>query len=149
MASFNKIILIGNLVADPELKQTNTGISYCSFSIAVGRRFTKQGDQNTTDFFEVTCWREKAEFVTKFFTKGKPILVCGEMHQRSWTDNNGAKRYAYSVAADELSFVERKGSEPSAPAPSYGGSAPSAPSYGSSAPMGAFEELSTDDELPF
>ena len=145
MASFNKIILIGNLVADPELKQTSTGISYCSFSIAVSRRFAKQGDQNTTDFFEVTCWREKAEFVTKFFTKGKPILVCGEMHQRSWTDNNGAKRYAYSVAADELTFVERKSADSS----EYKGSAPAAPSYGSSSPMGDFEELSTDDELPF
>lgn len=146
MASFNKIILIGNLVADPELKQTNTGISYCSFSIAVSRRFTKQGEQAATDFFEVTCWREKAEFVTKFFTKGKPILVCGEMHQRSWVDNTGAKRYAYSVAADELSFVERKSADSS----DYKGSTPAVPSYGSSAPaMGAFEELSTDDELPF
>lgn len=147
MASFNKIILIGNLVADPELKQTNSGISYCSFSIAVGRRFTKQGEQPATDFFEVTCWREKAEFVTKYFTKGKSILVCGEMQQRSWVDNSGAKRYAYSVAADELSFVERKSADSS----EYKGVAPSVPSYNSSpaTSMGAFEELSTDDELPF
>ena len=144
MASFNKIILIGNLVADPELKQTNSGISYCSFSIAVSRRYSKQGEQ-TTDFFEVTCWREKAEFATKFFTKGKPILVCGEMQQRSWTDSNGQKRYAYSVAADELSFVERKGAETS----EFSGSAP-VPSYSASALNdGAFDELSTDDELPF
>jgi single-strand DNA-binding protein len=145
MASFNKIILIGNLVADPELKQTNTGVSYCSFSIAVSRRFSKQGEQ-ATDFFEITCWRERAEFATKFFSKGKPILVCGEMHQRSWVDNNGQKRYSYSVAADELSFVERKGSESS----DYKGSSPAVPSYGSAEnTMGAFEELSTDDELPF
>ncbi len=145
MASFNKIILIGNLVADPELKQTNTGISYCSFRIAVSRRFSKQGEQ-ATDFFEVTCWREKAEFVSKFFTKGKSILVCGEMQQRSWTDSTGAKRYSYAVAADELSFVERKSADSS----EFRGSTPSVPSYGSSAPdMGAFEELSTDDELPF
>ena len=68
MASFNKIILIGNLVADPELKQTNTGVSYCSFSIAVSRRFSKQGEQAATDFFEITCWREKAEFVTESFS---------------------------------------------------------------------------------
>ncbi len=145
MASFNKIILIGNLVADPELKQTNAGINYCSFSIAVARRFSKQGEQ-ATDFFEVTCWRDRAEFVTKFFSKGKPILVCGEMHQRSWVDNNGAKRYSYQVAADELNFVERKGSEPS----EFRGSAQSVPSYSSSgSDMSAFEELSTDDELPF
>ncbi len=146
MASFNKIILIGNLVADPELKQTNSGVSYCSFRIAVNRRFSKTGEQAETDFFEVTCWREKAEFVTRFFTKGRSILVCGEMHQRSWVDNTGAKRYSYSVAADELSFVDKKGTESS----DFRGSNSTAPSYSSSAPdMGAFEELSTDDELPF
>ena len=144
--SFNKIILIGNLVADPELKHTSSGISYCSFSIAVSRRFTKQGEQAATDFFEITCWREKTEFVTKFFTKGKSILVCGEMQQRTWTDSTGAKRYSYAVAADELSFVERKSADSS----EFRGSAPSVPSYGSSTPdMGAFEELSVGEELPF
>lgn len=144
MASFNKIILIGNLVADPELKQTNSGINYCSFSIAVNRRFTKQGEQPAVDFFEITCWREKAEFVTKFFTKGRSILVCGEMQQRSWTDNNGAKRYAYSVAADELSFVDKKSDSSE-----YRGSTPAVPTYSSAPAPGAFDELSTDDELPF
>ena len=145
MASFNKIILIGNLVADPELKQTNSGINYCSFSIAVNRRFTKSGEQPAVDFFEITCWREKAEFVTKFFTKGRSILVCGEMQQRSWTDNSGAKMYSYSVAADELSFVDKKSADSS----EYRGSTPAVPTYSSTSAPGAFDELSTDDELPF
>ena len=84
MASFNKVILIGNMTADPELKQTTSGTSVCSFSIAVNRRFAKadQGQQNV-DFINIVTWRQSAEFVCRYFKKGNPILVCGQLQARS------------------------------------------------------------------
>lgn len=104
MASFNKVILIGNMCADPELKQTSSGISVCSFSIAVNRRFSKEGEQ-ACDFITIQTWRQQAEFVSRYFKKGNPILVCGQLQTRTWTDNQGNKRYATEVVADEVSFV--------------------------------------------
>jgi single-strand DNA-binding protein len=147
MASFNKVILVGNLTADPELKKTPSGVSVTSFSIAVNRRFTKQGEQPQTDFINIVAWRQTAEFVARYFNKGRPILVCGQLQTRSWTDQNGQKRYTTEVVADEATFVENKGNNGgySVPAP-YGNEAP--PSY-SSAPDSGFEDLSADDELPF
>ena len=152
MASFNKVILIGNLVADPELKKTQSGVSVTSFRIAVGRRFTKQGEQPQADFIDIVAWRQQAEFVTRFFTKGKPILVCGQLQTRTWTDNNGQKRYATEVIADEVTFVGNKGDGNGGG--NYGGyNAPAPgpsdqPNYSSSSDAG-FEDLSADDELPF
>lgn len=104
MASFNKVILIGNMTSDPELKQTQGGLSVCSFSIAVNRRFAKDGEQ-ACDFISIVAWRQQAEFVTRYFKKGNPILVCGSLQTRTWTDNQGNKRYATEVVADEVSFV--------------------------------------------
>lgn len=145
MASFNKVILIGNMVADPELKKTTSGVSVTSFRIAVGRRFTKQftkqGETPQADFIDIVAWRQQAEFVVRFFTKGKPILVCGQLQARSWTDNNGQKKYATEVVADEVTFVGNKGDNASGAEPSV------APSYGPS--EGGFEDLSGDDDLPF
>ena len=125
MASFNKVILVGNMTADPELKKTPSGVSVTSFSIAVNRRFTKQGEQPQTDFINIVAWRQTAEFVARYFNKGKPILVCGQLQTRSWTDQNGQKRYTTEVVADEATFVENKGAGGgySAPAP-YGNDAP-------------------------
>lgn len=104
MSSFNKVILIGNMTADPELKQTNNGLSVCSFSIAVNRR-TKSDNEQSVDFINVVAWRQSAEFVARYFKKGKPILVCGQLQTRSWTDNQGNKRTSTEVLADEVSFV--------------------------------------------
>lgn len=106
MASFNKVILIGNMTADPELKQTAGGISVCSFSIAVNRRFAK-ADQNqqSVDFINIVAWRQSAEFVSRYFAKGSPILVCGQLQTRSYTDNQGQIRHVTEVVADEVSFV--------------------------------------------
>ncbi len=147
MASFNKVILIGNLVADPELKKTASGVSVTSFRIAVGRRFSKQGEQPQTDFFDIVAWRQQAEFVTRYFNKGKPILVCGQLQTRTWTDNNGQKRYATEVIADEVTFVGSKNSDGGYTAPTpLPNDAP--PTY-SSGPDSGFEDLSADDELPF
>ena len=143
--SVNKVILIGNLVADPELKQTASNIAVTSFRIAVGRRFTKSADAQQADFIDIVCWRQTAEFVCKYFTKGKSILVCGSLQSRTWTDQNNQKRYTTEVVADEVSFVEKK----SADSPNGGplGTAP-AP-YSANPKEVAFEEMSADDDLPF
>lgn len=158
MASLNKVLLIGNLGADPELKQTQSGISVVSIRLAVNRRYVKAGEQAQTDWIPVTAWRQQAEFIARYFKKGSQIFVQGSLQSRNWTDQSGQKRTAYDVVADEVSFVgnkqdgDRSGgsyqqSYQGAPSPdNY-----SAPSYSSqdegSAPK--FEEMSNDDDLPF
>lgn len=151
MASFNKVILIGNMTADPELKQTTAGLSVCTFSIAVNRRFAKadQGQQ-TVDFINIVAWRQTAEFVSRYFKKGNPILVCGQLQTRSWTDNQGQKRYATEVSADEVSFVTAAAGANGAPAQgnTYTPDAYATPSF-NSASGASFEEIPGDDSLPF
>jgi single stranded DNA-binding protein (ssb) len=149
MASFNKVILIGNLVADPELKKTPSGIPVTTFRIAVGRRFAKEGDPVQADFFDIVCWRNQAEFVTRYFNKGKPILVCGVLQSRNWVDQNNQKRYSVEVVAEEISFVERKGydGQTKSEGTYYGGD--SSVGGSSSQPEANFEEVSTEDDLPF
>ena len=146
MASFNKVILIGNLTADPELKQTQSGISVTSFRIAVGRRYTSKNADNAqqTDFINIVAWRNTAEFVAKYFQKGRSILVTGALQTRDWTDQNGQKRYITEVVADEVQFVDKK---PEGTASAVG-TAAAAP-YAASPKDVAFEEMSTDDDLPF
>lgn len=151
MASFNKVILIGNLTADPELKQTTQGTSVCSFSIAINRRAPRNADsaQQSVDFINIVAWRERAEFVSKYFKKGKPILVCGQLQTRTWTDNQGNKRYATEVVADELSFVESKAASEGSASSGYTPEAYGTPGY-KSAGAPEFEEVSGDDDsLPF
>ena len=138
MASLNKVILIGHMTADPELKTTPSGVSVCSFSIGVNRRFSKEGEQKT-DFINIVAWRNTAEFVAKYFRKGNAICICGSLQTRSWTDNNGNKRYATEVIADEASFVESK--KDSSTASDDLGYTPTANAQ--------FEEISGDDDLPF
>lgn len=145
MASFNKVILVGNMVADPELKTTPNGVPVTNFSIAVSRRFQAKEGQQDVDFINVVCWRQNAEFVKRFFNKGRSILVCGQLQSRSWTDNNGQKRYTLEVVADEVSFVDRKPDGQSAP---IGQSSAPAP-YSNAGESISFEEMSTDDDLPF
>lgn len=154
MASLNKILLIGNMVADPELKQTQSGIAVVTFTIAVNRRFAKQGEQSSVDFIRITAWRQQAEFVARYFKKGKPIFVLGSLQNRNWTDQNGQKHYEYEVVADEVSFVESKSSDESAQGSGFGGGSDNggyvAPSYASpSDAVAGFEDLANDDDLPF
>ena len=143
MASLNKVILIGHMTADPELKQTPSGLSVCSFSIGISRRYTKAGEQAQSDFINIVAWRQTAEFIARYFRKGNAICVCGSLQTRTWTDNNGNKRYATEVVADEASFVERKSDSPSND--DYQTPAFNAPV--SEAPK--FEEIAGDDDLPF
>lgn len=152
MPSFNKVILIGNLVADPELKQSASGISVCRFRIAVQRRGgrNEQG-QSQSDFFDITAFRQTAEFVVRYFKKGRPILVCGQVQNNNWTDQQGVKHYSTAIIADDVTFTESKGEGGGATmgnAPSDAASAYGAPTYNSG--DGAnFEELPSDDNLPF
>ncbi len=158
MASFNKVILIGNLVADPELRQTPTGISVCRFTLAINRRFSRNNSaegqgaqQQTADFITVVAWRQSAEFVARWFKKGRPILVCGQLQSRSWTDQQGAKHYATEVVADEVSFVESKNdAAPGANNTQYTPDAYGTPAYSNAADdVKSFEETPDDGSLPF
>lgn len=107
MAAFNKVILAGNLVETPELKQTTSGVPVTNFRIAVSRKTKKEG-QPEADFISIIAWKGTAEFVTKYFIKGRGILLCGRLQQRSWTDNDGNKHYTMDVVADEVTFVDKK-----------------------------------------
>jgi len=147
MASLNKVVLIGNLTADPELKQTPSGISVVSFTVAINRRKPKEEKegQQTADFISIVAWRQTAEFVSRYFKKGKPILVCGALQSRSYTDSQGNKRYVTEVVADEVSFVESKGAENGGSAmPAY---VPDAYTNAGEAPQ--FEAVQDDGTLPF
>ena len=140
MASFNKVILIGNITEDLELKTTPTGVSVTSFRIAVGRKFKEEGRPDT-DFIGVVCWRQTAEFVCKNFTKGRSILACGQLQSRNWTDKDGNKRSTIEVVADEVSFVDRKhDSQQSANQSSV------SPPYANSS---EFLEYTDDEDMPF
>ena len=142
MASFNKVILMGNLCSDPELKQSQSGVSVCSFNIAVNRKMAKNGE---VDFITIVAWRQTAEFVCKYFKKGKPILVCGQLQTRTWTDNQGNKRYATEVVADEVSFVgnNENATEAKSEASAY------TPAAYQTQTAPKFEEILADEQLPF
>ena len=151
--NLNKVVLAGRLTSDPELKQTPSGISVVSFSLAINRRRgrNEQGDaQQQTDFVNLVAWRQTAEFISKYFRKGSALCVTGSIQTRSWTDQQGQKRYATEVVVDEAMFVDSRG-EAGDNGASYTtdayGSAPTYSSNVGSAPN--FEEQNTDDDLPF
>ena len=149
--NFNKVMLGGRLTADPELKQTQSGIPVASFSIAVNRRFgAKDGSQPQADFFNVTAWRATAEFVSRYFKKGSSIFVVGTIQNRSWTDPQGVKHYATDIVADEVSFVDSRNEGPAAGQGQYTPDAYTTPSYSTPADTAPkFEEIKGDDDLPF
>ena len=160
----NHIVLMGRLTRDPELRRTGSGVAVASFTLAVDRDFAAQGAEKETDFVDIVAWRNTAEFVSRYFTKGRMAVVTGRLQIRNWTDKEGNKRRSAEVVADNVYFGESKrGSEGTsnyssygnsnggynsnpAPAPSYGGgySAPAA------APASDFAMLEDDDaQLPF
>lgn len=103
----NKVILIGRLTADAELKQTQNGTSVARFSLAVNRRFSKDNEQ-TADFISCIAWKHTAEFICKYFRKGSMIAVSGRIQTGSYTDNNGVKRYTTDVVVEEAYFTGEK-----------------------------------------
>ena len=144
--NLNKVVLAGRMTADPELKQTPSGVSVLSFTIAVNRSYvSKNSDQGErqADFINVVAWRNTAEFISKYFRKGSAICVSGSIQTRSWQDQQGQRRYATEIVADEAMFVDSRSESGS----SDGYQTPSFSSAGSVTP--SFEEHNTDDDLPF
>ena len=150
----NKIILMGRLTRDPELRRTGSGTAVTSFSLAVDRDFKSQSGEKETDFIDVVAWRSTAEFVSKYFTKGRMAIVEGRLQIRDWTDRDGGKRRSAEVVADNVYFGDSKrdGAADFGSAPAYGMPAPAAGQM-SSQPMGGqsdFAEIGDEDgELPF
>lgn len=140
----NIIALVGRLTADPELKHTQSGIAVSRFTIAVDRAYTKQGEEKQADFINIVAWRNSAEFLCKYFSKGQRIGIQGSVRTGSYMDNNGIKRYTFEVYADRLEFVERKDREQD-----------TATSESSNTPdekqteQPDFEDVPHDEDLPF
>ena len=107
----NRIWLIGNLTRDPELSETNSGISVCRFSIAVQRRFSSNDGERQTDFFNVTAWRGVAENVAKYCKKGNKVAVSGSVQVRQYEANDGTKRTAFDIVAEEVEFLTPKAND--------------------------------------
>jgi single-strand DNA-binding protein len=149
----NVAVLMGRLVADPELRHTPNGISVTSFTLAVDRSYVKSGTERQTDFIDIVAWRNTAEFVCKYFRKGQLAAVQGAIQTRSYTDKEGNKRKAFEVVADNVHFAESKrdgaaaGAGVSHPRTESADQQP-ASAY-ESGNTGDFEEIPTDDDLPF
>ena len=142
----NKVILIGNLAADPELRQTSSGLPVCTFRLAVQRRFSNAQGVREADFFTIVAWRQTAELCNRFLTKGRKCAVVGSLQTRSYDAQDGSKRYVTEVVADEVEFIggqqgnQNQGNYGEVPPPP----APPA-SYQSNT---GFTQVD-DDELPF
>ena len=128
---YNKAILIGRLVADPELRTTPQGVPVSTFRIAIGRPFMNGGERKA-DFLTIVCWRRQAEFVCKYFQKGRAIGVDGSIQTRDYTDKDGNKRTAFEIVADRVFFVESK-----------------AASGSTAGRTEDFEAVDDDEDLPF
>lgn len=111
----NKCALVGNLVRDPELTQTQSGISVCRFTIAVNRNFTNANGEREADFINIVTWRTIAENCGKYLVKGKKVALSGQIQTRSYDDKNGEKRYVTEVVADDVEFIGGNSGEASEP----------------------------------
>ena len=138
----NHIVIMGRLTRDPELKHTQQGTAVVSFTVACERDFASSGDK-VTDFIPVTAWRATAEFIARYFSKGRMIAVSGRLQKREWTDGEGARHEATEIVADSAYFADSKRED-----------APPAQAYRASTPVDVsasdFAELDEDDgDLPF
>jgi single-strand DNA-binding protein len=151
----NKVILMGRLTADPELRYTTGNIPVCRFSIAVDRPFQKQGEERQADFFRITAWRSTGEFVSRYFKKGVRILVEGWLRNDNYDDNQGVKHYSVDVQAERVYFADGKRDDIA------GGGFSQQPSYKPPVPQGTpvssqpeavdgfYPMPGEDDDLPF
>lgn len=146
----NHVTLIGRLAADPEARTTQSGISQCSFRLAVPRRFANQQGVREADFLNIVAWRGTADFCARYFRKGMRVGVEGSLQTRSWQAQDGSKRYAVEVIADNVEFCESR--EGGGAAPATVSTAPAAPAHQMSMrevpPQEGFTEVE-DDEMPF
>ena len=130
----NRIIVMGRMTRDPELRRTNSGTAVASFTVAVNRDFKSQSGEKETDFIDVVAWRNTAEFVSKYFSKGRMAVVEGRLQLRDWTDKDGNKRRTAEIVADSVYFGDSKRD---------GGD------MVQSEPQGGFNEIEDDGDLPF
>ena len=151
----NKVYLIGNLTRDPEMRSTSTGIPVCNFSIAVNRRFKNaQTGQQETDFFNIVAWRQLAELCSRYLVKGRKVAVFGSIQTRSYEAQDGSKRTAFDIVADEVEFLSSPQSA-GASAGDYHVAPSPAPAAAPRAQAPAFAPADAgftqvdDDELPF
>ena len=137
----NSVCLMGRLTADPELKSTQSGVSVCSFRIAVDRTYTPKGQEKQTNFINIITWRSTAEFVSRYFRKGQLVAVQGSIQTSQYTDRDGNKRTTFDVVADNVFFAEKKAES---------GETKQGAGYDHSPDIqGDFEEIISPDELPF
>ena len=130
----NRIIVMGRMTRDPELRRTNSGNAVTSFTVAVDRDFKSQSGEKETDFIDVVAWRNTAEFVSKYFSKGRMAVVEGRLQIRDWTDKDGGKRRSAEIVADNVYFGDSKRD---------GGDT------AQSEPQGGFSEIEDDGDFPF
>jgi single-strand DNA-binding protein len=134
MNMLNRIIVMGRMTRDPELRRTNSGTAVASCTVAVDRDFKSQSGEKETDFIDVVAWRNTAEFVSKYFSKGRMAVVEGRLQLRDWTDKDGNKRRTAEIVADSVYFGDSKRD---------GGDAAQIE------PQGGFSEIEDDGNLPF
>ena len=134
----NTVILMGRLTADPELRHTPNNVAVTTFTIAVDRSYVKSGAERQVDFIDVVAWRNTAEFVCRYFSKGQMIALQGSIQTRSYTDSQGIKRKAFEIVADNVHFADSKKQESGAPVPQMNDT--QAPDY---------YEMLPNDDLPF
>ncbi len=149
----NKIFIIGNLTRDPETRTTTSGVSVCSFTVAVSRRFAPQGGEKQIDFFRVNAWRGLADTCQKFLAKGRKVAVMGELQARTYEGNDGTTRLSLDVAADEVEFLTPRSQQDGGGGYDDGGyepraHAPSAQAAPALQDLAGFENIN-EDELPF
>lgn len=149
---YNKVIMLGRVASDLELKTTPSGTSVCTFSIAVDRRYQVKGEEKKSDFFNCVAWRNEAEFITRFWVKGKPILVEGELQNRSYVDRTGSTRYVTEIIVDRACFTGDGKKEEQKPISTAGMNAPSTaepPAQPKEYTAEDFITTPTDDDYPF
>ena len=151
----NNVILIGRLVADPELKTTQTGLEVTSFRIAVDRPYSKDGEKKA-DFIDVVAWRKTAAFICQYFEKGKPIVINGSLQTRSYEVKDGSKRFVTEVLAENVEFAPSTKNNGNTGAQTYSQPSYTAPTAAAPSPEGFVEsntdkplEIDLDDDLPF
>ena len=138
----NKIVLIGNLTHDPETRSTASGVTVCSFTIAVNRRFASQGGEKQTDFFRINAWRQLGDVCSRYLAKGRKVAVVGELQARTYEAKDGTTRMSLDVAADEVEFLTPKSADDSGSG--YSAPRPQAPAQD----LAGFTDINSDD-LPF
>ena len=145
--SFNKIILVGNLGRDPELRYTPQGAPVCSFTLATNeRRRDRSGEtQDITTWFRVTLWGRQAETASQYLTKGKPVYVEGRLRVEEWTDRDGRNRYTLEVHATDMQFIGSRGED----APHEASTAAGAGGGGAGGGVDREETNISDDDIPF